>query len=331
VPAFRLVRDGAPIPAREYTEDIPWSPGVLSQTARPDRVAALFTEGATLVVQALHIHWLAAALFCRGLEKRLGCPVQANSYYTPARAQGFDVHHDTHDVLVLQVAGSKRWRVYEPVLEAPLKDQKFTPGMRCRVGEPVDDFVLEAGDTLYLPRGWPHEAFTSESESLHITVGLHPPTRLDALRAALSECAEDPEFRLPLDGGREVPLPLLERLGERLDPEEVARRARRRFVATRRPILPDQMQQLAALPTLGPDDLVERRETVIAVLQEGPVLVFEGKEVAFPEVASVAVETMAEAREPFRPGDLPGLDEAGALVLVRRLVREGFLRVTTAV
>jgi hypothetical protein len=29
--------------------------------------------------------------------------------------------------------------------------------------------------------------------------------------------------------------------------------------------------------------------------------------------------------EPFRPADLPGLDEAGRLVLARRLVREGLL------
>ena len=27
--------------------------------------------------------------------------------------------YDTHDVLVLQVSGSKRWLVYEPVLELP--------------------------------------------------------------------------------------------------------------------------------------------------------------------------------------------------------------------
>ena len=54
----------------------------------------------------------------------LGHPVQANAYATPAGAQGFAVHHDTHDVFVLQVAGEKRWLVYEPALELPLKDQR---------------------------------------------------------------------------------------------------------------------------------------------------------------------------------------------------------------
>ena len=67
------------------------------------------------------------------------------------------------------------------------------------------DVTLRAGDTLYLPRGWPHEAFSADADSLHITVGLHPPTRIDALRAALGECADDVEFRRGLDAGGELP------------------------------------------------------------------------------------------------------------------------------
>ena len=107
MPAFRLVRDGAVLPPGAYTEDIPWRPGSFSGLAVVDRVAAEHAAGATIVLQALHLHWPAAALYCRGLEQRLGFPVQANAYATPATAQGFAVHHDTHDVFVLQVAGTQ--------------------------------------------------------------------------------------------------------------------------------------------------------------------------------------------------------------------------------
>ncbi len=193
-PALRLVRDGAPLPLADYADDVPWRPGSFTHTARADRVAAEFAAGATIVLQALQLHWHPAALYCRGLEQRFGFPVQANAYYTPASAQGFAVHHDTHDVFVLQVAGRKRWRFYAPVAELPLKTQRWSASLGDP-GEPVHDLTLGPGDTLYLPRGWPHEAFTSDVESLHITVGLHPPTRLDALRAALDDCADDVEFR----------------------------------------------------------------------------------------------------------------------------------------
>jgi hypothetical protein len=91
------------------------------------------------------------------------------------------------------------------------------------------------------------------------------------------------------------------------------------------------LTQLRALERLDVDTPVERRSTVIADLEEGPddvALVFEGKELRFPEHARAEVVACFESDEPFRPAELPGeLDEAGRLVLVRRLVREGFLRI----
>ncbi len=331
VPAFRLVKEGAQLPLSTYTEDIPWRPGSFSGTPLVERVAEEFARGATLVLQALHLYWPAAALYCRELEKWLGCPVQANAYQTPAAARGFAVHHDTHDVFVLQVAGRKRWRVYEPVLELPLSGQRWSPQLGDP-GEAIRDFTLEAGDTLYLPRGWPHEATTSEDESLHLTIGMHPPTRLDALRAALQSSAEDDvEFRRTPTADGMIPKESLERLASRLTPEELARGVRRRFVATRRPILHDQLAQMRALDRLTPADPLERRATVICELeqtQDGALLLFEGKELSFPAQATAAVAAAVESEGAFSAGDLPGsLDEAGRLVLVRRLVREGFLRV----
>ena len=329
-PAFRLVRDGAQLPLSGYTEDIPWRPGAFTQTAQVDRVAAEFAAGATIVLQGLHLHALPAARFCRGLEMTLGCPVQANAYWTPASAQGFGVHHDTHDVFVVQVAGRKRWRVYEPVLELPLKDQRWTarPG---DPGEPVMDFVLAPGDTLYLPRGWPHEAFTSDEASLHVTIGLHPPSRLDALRSALEACGDDVEFRRALDVEGALPGDLVERLEERLGAQEVARRARRRFVAGRRPVLDGQITQVERLGDVTAATQLERRDTVIADLDldddGGATLVFEGKELRLPAQACEPLTFVHGSTEPFAATDLPGsLDEAGRLVFVRRLIREGYLR-----
>ena len=328
-PGFRLVKEGAQLPLAGYTEDIAWRPGSFSGTPVVERVAEELARGATLVLQALHLHWPAAALYCRGLEAALGCPVQANAYLTPATSRGFAVHHDTHDVFVLQVSGRKSWRVYEPVLELPLKQQRWSPRLGDP-GPPTAAFTLEAGQTVYLPRGWPHEATTSEDESLHLTIGLHPTTRMDALRMALDSCADDPEFRRSLAADGTLPEDLLERLAARLDPGEVARRARRRFVAGRRPVLHDQLSQVRDLDGLTATDPVERRPTVIAELEEegdATVLVFEGKEIRFPPKATPAIRVAGRTGHRFRAADLPGpLDEAGRLVLVHRLVREGFLR-----
>jgi Cupin superfamily protein len=328
-PGFRLVKAGEKLRARDYTVDLPWRPTPFSGTADVERVLAEWERGATIVLQGLHLTRPSVGEFCRSLEATLGHPAQANAYYTPRAAQGLPVHHDTHDVFVLQVAGEKRWRVYEPALELPLKNQRYSEALGGP-GEPVDDLVLKPGDTLYLPRGWLHEAVTSQTDSLHLTVGVNVVTWLDAFKSALDELGDDVRFRRSWGSGDGVDQ-LVDALRSRLGPDDVARRARERLVRTRRPLREGQMRQLRALEELELDTELERRPTVIAdlVTRDGAVsLVFEGRELTFPDHVVAELEAVAGASEPFTAADLPGsLDEPSRLVLVRRLIREGFLRI----
>jgi len=315
VPGFRLVKAGEQLGG--YTTELSWRPQPFTGVAETSRVVEEVANGATLVLQGLHLTRLSTAAYCRELEARLGQPAQANAYFTPRRSQGLPVHHDTHDVFVLQISGRKRWRVYAPVWELPLKQQRYDVSM----GEPGDtllDVVLEPGDTLYLPRGWLHEALTSGEDSLHLTVGVAVFTWADAFRAALERCEQDVAFRRSPDGdGAE----LLERLGEELAPAEDMLD---RLVRSRRPILAGQLLQLRSLEGI---ETVERRATVIAAW-DGERLSFEGKAISFPQQAREAVQALVAAEGPVELGDLPGpLDAEGRLVLARRLVREGFLRI----
>jgi hypothetical protein len=164
---------------------------------------------------------------------------------------------------------------------------------------------------------------TSSTDSLHITVGVNVYTWLDAFKAALGESEDDVHFRRSPDGDAED---LLEALSARLAPDEVSSRQRRKLVSTRRPLLPDQLTQLQALEGLTLESLLERRPTVLFDL-EGSTLVFEGKTVALPAVAREDLEFIASAEDAFTAAELPGdLDDETRLVLARRLVREGFLR-----
>jgi hypothetical protein len=327
-----MVREGGQLDLGSYTADVSWRPA-FTKTANVPRVLEEWQAGATIVLQALHVNWHPLAVFCRLLEQALGHTVQANSYYTPRGSQGFAVHHDTHDVLVLQVAGEKRWLLYDPLFELPLKHQRYSKALGEH-GEPSDDFVLRAGDTLYLPRGWLHQAETSDTDSLHLTVGINAYTWLDAAKAALAETEQELAFRHGIEQGADEAGSLAERLGAELDPELVAKRRRRTFVQTRRPIRADGLTQLRALEQLDTETELERRETVIADLEEGGegwTLAFEGRELRFPAHAGPELEACYEADEPFRLSELPGdLDAEGRLVLARRLVREGFLRIRGA-
>ena len=95
----------------------------IGDQVRDDKVAALFGEGATVVLQALHRTWPPVIDFCTRLAAELGHPVQANAYITPPSSRGFSAHYDVHDVFVLQLAGRKHWTIHEPVHPDPLRDQ----------------------------------------------------------------------------------------------------------------------------------------------------------------------------------------------------------------
>jgi hypothetical protein len=161
------------------------------------RLLARHDAGGSLVVSQFHELHAPLARFCRGLEKVFLHPVQANIYLTPPGAQGFRVHFDTHDVLVMQVSGAKSWRVWDDI-PFPLPS-RATPWANKQSPSGVPHgLTLNPGDALYLPRGVMHEAAaqTGEAPSLHITLGFLEASMADMLRELLEMLeAEEPALR----------------------------------------------------------------------------------------------------------------------------------------
>jgi hypothetical protein len=182
-----------------------------------------FDQGATLVVSQFHEMHAPLMRFCRGLEQAFLHGVQSNIYLTPPGAQGFRVHYDTHDVLVLQVAGEKRWRIF-PGQPVPRPTRRTPwPGNIEPEGEP-EVVTLRPGDTLYVPRGVMHDAAAQDGLSLHITIGLLEPSFATVLRLAVDLLEETepalreafPTWRLADGPGRLAALaqPLAAKLAE---------------------------------------------------------------------------------------------------------------------
>ena len=162
-PSFRLVQDGTTLPPERSTSKVRIGGTQLDDVADLDRIAEAVDGGATLVLQGLQRTLLPLTDFCRSLERATSHPVQANAYLTPAGAAGLARHHDDHDVLVLQVAGSKAWKV-----------------------DDLGAITMTAGDVLYLPAATAHAAEAQSEASLHLTVGLLRVTYRHVLRRALA-------------------------------------------------------------------------------------------------------------------------------------------------
>lgn len=185
----------------------------VNSEGRVSRVAVTeeYLRGATIVLPHLHDSLPNLGEFCRALEEIFTCHIQTNVYLTPqphpdAKTehgnQGFPPHYDNHDVFVMQVSGTKAWRIYGTPVDIPFRGERFELG-KFEAGEPTQTFTLQAGDCLYLPRGVMHDAENvGEAPSLHITVGLITKTWADLLLESVSELAlSEPEFRRSLPVG----------------------------------------------------------------------------------------------------------------------------------
>lgn len=138
----------------------------------PQKVRQHFSEGATLAIQLLDRYYPPLNQICTALSAFLGHPCQFSAYLTPPSAQGLDIHHDTHDVVVLQLEGIKRFYIYPVMIERPIPSIHLESGVYKKL-QPKASYILNPGDVLYIPRGVPHRAETSDSKSsLHLTLGI---------------------------------------------------------------------------------------------------------------------------------------------------------------
>ena len=328
-PAFRLVKQGRELDPRSYTKPGRVGGRPVGGLADPGLVYEHFYAGATLVLQSLHRFWPPLARLSRDLELALTHPVQVNAYVTPPAARGLGVHHDTHDVFVLQVHGRKRWAVHPPDGEP---------------GRPLLEAELAPGDCLYLPQRFPHAAWTTAATaSVHLTVGVVPATWADALRPAVEAVVRDALSPAPLPVGYAADPAALtagvaDQLGElrrrldKLDPGSVAAAATERFWSSRPPLLTGQLRQLLALEEIGQGTVVRRRPGASCRLRQGQDRLevrLGDRTLRMPARLAPAMEELL-ARDRLAVADLAGhLDPTSRLVLVRRLVREGLLETVT--
>ncbi|GGB16415.1 hypothetical protein GCM10011492_02710 [Flexivirga endophytica] len=222
-PFLRMAKNGATLADAGFTA--PAGVGATIADQLDDTaVWRQFADGATIVLQALHRTWDPIGAFTSQLATELGHPVQANAYITPRANRGFDDHYDVHDVFVLQIEGTKRWIIHEPVHPDPLRDQPWTDH-RSDVAaaaqrDPVIDTVLHPGDCLYLPRGWLHAAEAQDEISIHLTLGVHVWTRYavaeQLMNDALARLRNDPAARRSLPVGVTGPDDVVEAVREQL-------------------------------------------------------------------------------------------------------------------
>jgi len=193
---------------------------------------------------------------------------------------------------------------------------------------------------LYCPRGVLHAARSTDEVSLHITLGLMGRTWADVMIEAISEaCLASPAFRAHLPVGFAKPgfdarqadatfAALIETFARNARLAPILERFAESFVTSRRPAFQGCLQELDSAPQIAADSRLVARPHLVHLLHEDGdriVILFGSTQITLPSFTREAVES-ALSGEPFSVCDLPGrLDEAGKVVLARRLLKEGML------
>ncbi len=91
---------------------------------------------------------------------------------------GVGPHIDQYDVFIIQGMGKRRWRVGE---KGDYQDANHQTGLRQIEGfDAIIDEILEPGDILYIPPGFPHEGNTIDV-SLSYSMGYRSPKQQELL------------------------------------------------------------------------------------------------------------------------------------------------------
>ena len=314
--AFRLVRDGSPLPVRSYTKRFGEQRDDTIRVADPPLVFDHFAAGATIVLESLHRYSAPVRDLCRDLEAELRHDTQVNVYITPPGAQGFATHIDSHDVFVVQVFGTKHWLVHD----SDDADQS----------EPLIERDLVMGDCLYIPKGFPHSATTSSDASAHLTIGILPNTERNMTRELSSLLARAAS---PIDvRGRDVTAVSKDLLSEMragldaVDEDELARRLTRLFFTSRHHSLRGHLKRvLDAHEISDADKVMTRVEWIRFDDPDGVSLLLPDRELRFGSRLVPALDIVL-TDEPFRVSDLaPHLDAEERAAMIAKLIREGLL------
>ena len=144
------------------------------------------SRGAALVAEGLDIVFPEINEFCARIDaSRPDVLSNAVAFFSQRGAEAYRGHRDSDDVLVIHLAGQKKWRLHARQAPRRVELGELPPE---KMGPLSKEITLNPGDALFLKAGTPHQVETVSPFSLHLSFdiadrNLFPEAALELLLA----------------------------------------------------------------------------------------------------------------------------------------------------
>ncbi len=304
-----------------------------------------YADGYSILINGIQRFWEPIKMLMESLRNDISHNASANLYLTPENEKAFSPHYDSHDVFALQISGEKHWILYDEThLKTPLLNS-YQPTFQREQLTGAREITMRAGDILYMPRGVPHEAYTTDKSSMHITVGIQSVQWIDFITKSLLNLSQKHiELRKALPIGflnsdnenllsTDEELDFINILQQVFQKENIAGSLNilgEEFRTKEQPKPDGHFSSLDRLNHIHLESQLSKREGLTSKVTNsasGARISFQGNTIKGPSQIVNTLVFISEQKGIFSVKDIPFLNNENKLKLAKRLVRGGLLKV----
>jgi ribosomal protein L16 Arg81 hydroxylase len=304
-----------------------------------------YADGYTIVINEIQRFWDPIKMLVENIRNYISHNAVANLYLTPENEKALSPHYDSHDVFALQISGEKHWILYDDAhFKTPLL-HSFQPVFQREHLSGAREITMRAGDILYMPRGVPHEAYTSDKSSMHITIGVHSIQWIDfitksllnlsqkhiGLRKALPIGFLNSDYENLLIANDELDfITILQQVFQKENIAGSLNILAEEFRTKEQPKPDGHFASLNELNHIHLGSQLSKREGLTSKVTNnasGARISFQGNTIKGPSQIENTLEFISQQKDIFLVKDILFLNDDNKLKLAKRLVRGGLLKV----
>jgi ribosomal protein L16 Arg81 hydroxylase len=304
-----------------------------------------YADGHSIIVNGMQRYWYPIKNLIENIRQQLNHNANANLYLTPENEKAFSPHYDSHDVFAIQISGEKHWILYDDShFKTPLLNS-YQPTFQREQLTGAREITMRAGDILYMPRGVPHEAFTTDRSSMHITIGIYSTQWIDFITKSLLNLSQNHiELRKALPIGflnsdnenllsTDAQLDFIKILQQVFNKENIngsLNILEEEFRTKEQPKPDGHFVSLDKLSHIHLETQLSKRDGLISKVTNSPSgarISFQGNTIKGPSQIVSTLLFISDQKSAFSVNEIPFLNSDNKLKLAKRLVRGGLLKV----